>query len=424
MKRFTVAAVFVLLGTVFTFAKEPTKPFDYPIPPKSEQSDDYHGTKVADPYRPLENADSPETKKWIEEENKLTFKFLEGVPERKKINDRLTKLWNYEKYGVPYREGERFFFTKNTGLQNQSVLYTAPKLPGEPKLLLDPNTLAKDGTTALTGSEVSHDGKLLAYGLAQAGSDWQEWKVREIESGKDREDTIKWVKFSNASWDRDGSGFFYSRYDEPTADQLKAANYFHKLYFHRLGTPQTDDKLVYERPDRKGWLFNGSVTEDGSYLIITVSEGTESKNRVFFKALAGDEKPVVELLNKQDAEYVFIGNDGPVFWFRTTLEAPRGRIIAIDTTKPEDVKELVAQTEDKLAGVQVVGDRFIANYLKDAHSLLRLFELSGKPDGEIALPGIGTASGFSGKRGDTETFYTYVSYTEPPTVFRYDLKSA
>ncbi len=421
MKRFSAAAVFLLLGTSFAHAKEPAKPFDYPTPPKSDQSDDYHGTQVADPYRPLENADSPETKQWIEAENKLTFKFLEDIPERKKINDRLTKLWNYEKDGVPYREGDHYFLTKNTGLQNQSVLYTASQLPGEPKLLLDPNTLAKDGTTALTGTDVSHDGKLLAYGLAQAGSDWQEWKVREIESGKDREDTIKWVKFSSAAWNRDGSGFFYSRYDEPAADQLKAANYFHKLYFHRLGTPQTEDTLIYERPDHKEWLFEGQVTEDGNYLIITVSEGTESKNRIFFKALAGDEKPVVELLNKQDAEYAFLGNDGPVFWFRTTLDAPRGRIVAIDTTQPLEIKELVAQSEDKLASASVVGDRFIANYLKDAHSVVRLFQLDGKAAGEIALPGLGTASGFTGKRKDTETFYNYVSYTEPPTVFRYDL---
>ncbi len=393
MKRLS-AAVVLLAGLTVASAKEPTKPFAYPPAPKSEQSDDYHGTKVADPYRPLENTDSEETKKWIEAENKLTFDFLAGVPERKKINQRLTALWNYEKYGVPYREGGQFFFTKNTGLQNQSVLYTAAELPGEPKTLLDPNTLSKDGTTALTGTDVSHDGKLLAYGLAMAGSDWQEWRVREIATGKDREDTIKWVKFSSAAWNRDGSGFYYSRYDEPAADQLKAANYFHKLYFHRLGTPQSEDTLVYERPDHKEWLFQGEVTEDGNYLIITVSEGTESKNRVFYKALAGDDKPVVELLNKQDAEYVVLGNEGAVFWFRTTLDAPRGRIVAIDTAKPEEIKELVPQSEDKLADANVVGDRFVANYLKDAHSMVRLFELNGKAAGEIALPGLGTRERF------------------------------
>lgn len=414
--------------SLFTFingavAKEPGA-FAYPEAPKNAQVDDYHGTKIPDPYRPLENADSPESQKWIEAQNKLTFGFLESIPERKRINERLTKLWNYEKYGVPYREGGRYFFTKNTGLQNQSVLYTGAELPGQPKALLDPNTLSKDGTTALTGVDISDDGKLIAYGLAMAGSDWQEWKVREIETGKDREDHVKWVKFSGASWNRDGAGFFYSRYDEPaSADQLKAANYFHKLYFHKVGTPQSEDVLVYERPDQKEWLFNGEVTEDGAYLIINVSQGTDPKNRVFFKEIAKPDAKVVELLNKQDAEYDFVGNDGPVFWFRTNLNAPRGRVIAIDTTKSAEIKELVAQSEEKLEGLELVGERFIANYLKDARSVVRVFELTGKPAGEIALPGLGTATGFTGKRKDTETFYTYVSYTEPPTVFRHDLKT-
>ncbi|MDQ6765498.1 MAG: prolyl oligopeptidase family serine peptidase, partial [Verrucomicrobiota bacterium] len=332
-------------------------------------------------------------------------------------------LWNYEKYGVPFREGGRFFFSKNTGLQNQSVLYTGDELPGNPKVLLDPNTLAKDGTTALVGTEVSRDGKLLAYALAMAGSDWQELKVREIESGKDREDDLKWVKFGSESWNKEGTGFFYSRYDEPAADQLKAANYFHKLYFHKLGTPQSEDVLVYERPDHKDWLFSSEVTEDGAYLIINISQGTDPKNRVFFKDLTQPDAKVVELLSKQDAQYDFVGNEGATFWFRTNLDAPRGRIIAVDTQRAGEIREVVPQTEEKLESLHVVGDRFIANYLKDAHALVRLFELTGKPAGEIALPGLGTATGFTGKRTDTETFYNYVSFTEPPTVFRYDLKS-
>jgi prolyl oligopeptidase len=347
-----------------------------------------------------------------------------SIPERKKINERLTKLWNYEKYGVPYREGGRYFLTKNTGLQNQSVLYTAQQLPGEPKVLLDPNTLSKDGTTAMTGKDISEDGKLLAYGLAMAGSDWQEWKVRDIESGKDLEDHVKWIKFSGASWNREGTGFYYSRYDEPaSAEQLKAANYFHKIYFHKLGTPQSEDVLVYERPDHKDWLMNGDVTEDGSYLIINISQGSDPRNRIFYKELAKPDAPVVELLNKADAEYSFIGNDGSVFWFRTNLDAPRGRIIAIDTNKPEEIRELVPQSDEKLEFVALVANRFVANYLKDAHSMVRLFEVTGKPAGEIALPGLGTASGFTGKSKETETFYTYTSYTEPPTVFRYDFKT-
>ena len=420
MRRLLLPALLLSLACAVPGLAKEASSFTYPQAPKSDQVEDYHGTKVADPYRPLEDTDSKETRAWIEAQNKLTFRYLEGIPERKRINQRLTKLWNYEKYGVPFREGGRYFYSKNTGLQNQSVLYTGEKLPGEAKPLLDPNTLSKDGTTALTGTAVSNDGKLLAYGLAVAGSDWQEWRVRDITTGKDREDVVKWVKFSGASWNATDSGFYYSRYDEPAADQLKAANYYHKLYFHRLGTPQSEDVLVYERPLNRDWLLDGEVTEDGRYLIINVAEGSDPKNRVFYKTLTGDEKPVVELLNKRDAEYDFLGNDGPVFWFRTNLNAPRGRIVAIDTTKPEEIRELAPQSEDKLEEVAAVGNRFVATYLKDAHSLVKVFELTGAPAGEIRLPGLGTAKGFTGKRADTESFYSYVSYTEPPTIFRYD----
>ena len=422
MKRtLSTFAVALLVATPLLAAD---KPFVYPQPPRSEQTDDYHGTKVADPYRELENTGSEATKKWIEAENKVTFDYLAAIPERKKINEKLTALWNYEKYTVPFREGGRYFFSKNTGLQNQSVLYTGPALPGETKTLLDPNTLSKDGTVALSGFDVTDDGKLLAYGIAVAGSDWENWKVRNIETGKDLTDDVQWVKFSNGSWNKDGSGFFYSRYDAPaSADQLKQANYFHKLYFHKLGTPQEKDELVYERKDHKDWNFNGEVTEDGRFLIIYVSQGTDPKNRIFYKDLQKTDSPVVELLNKQDAHYGFIGCDGNVFWFRTDLAAPKCRIVAIDISKPENITTVVPEAADKLDNVELIGDRFVASYLKDAHSSIRLFELSGKPAGEIKLPGLGTASGFKGKRKDTETFYSYVSFTEPPTVYRYDMKS-
>ena len=269
------------------------------------------------------------------------------------------------------------------------------------------------------------DGKLFAYGLETAGSDWQEWKVRDIETGKDLSDDLKWVKFSSASWSHDGSGFFYSRYDEPKGggEQLKETNYFQKLYYHKIGTPQSADELVYERKDHKDWLFSGEVTEDGAYLIITVSHGTDPKNQVFYKDLLHPDAKVVELLNKQDAAYNFVGNEGNLFWFQTNLEAPKGRIIAIDVQSPEEIKEVVPEGSDTLQSVSLVGNLFIANYLKDAHSLVRLFEISGKAAGEISLPGLGTASGFTGKRKDTETFYSYTSFTEPPTIYRYDIKS-
>ena len=422
--------VSILLACIaaFTAVAQPAQehePSNYPQPPKSEQSDDYFGTKVSDPYRDLENVDSEGTAKWIEAENALTFQYLGSIPERKAINERLTALWNYEKNGVPFHEGGRYFFSKNTGLQNQSVVYSSQTLTGEGRPLLDPNSLSKDGTTALSGMEVERSGKLVAYGLSVAGSDWQEWKVRNIESGKDLEDDIQWVKFSGASWSRDGSGFYYSRFDTPPTgnEQLKQNNYFQKLFYHKLGTRQEQDDLIYERKDHKDWNFSGNVTEDGAYLVISVSQGTDPKNRAFYKDLAHADSKVVELLNKQDASYNFLEHDGPLFWFKTDLNAPKGRIIAIDVNHPDDIKEVVPQSADKLESVSLIGERFIANYLKDAHSLVRLFDLKGKPIGELSLPGLGTAAGFTGKRGDSETFYSYVSFIDPPTIYRYDIKT-
>jgi prolyl oligopeptidase len=421
MKRTSLAlSVFYVLTTLVSAADER---FVYPQPPKSDQTDDYHGTKVADPYRDLENADSDATRKWIEAENKLTGDYLAGIPERKKINQKMTALWNYEKYTVPFHEGGRYFLTKNTGLQNQNVVYTSTALPGETKVLFDPNTLSKDGTVALSGMDITNDGKLMAYGTSDAGSDWQKWKVRDVESGKDLPDEVQWVKFSNGSWKKDGSGFFYSRYDAPAADQLKQAFYFHKLYFHKLGTPQEKDELIYERKDHKDWNFGGTVTEDGRFLIIHVHQGSNPKNQIYYKDLTKADAKVVELLNKQDASYDFIGCDGNTFWFQTDLAAPRGRIVAIDITKPENITTVVPEAPDTLQSAQLVADRFIASYLKDARSAIRIFDLSGKAAGEIKLPGLGTATGFKGKRKDTETFYSYVSFTEPATIYRYDFKS-
>ncbi|MBO0723102.1 MAG: S9 family peptidase [Blastocatellia bacterium] len=402
------------------------KPFDYPKPRKSDQVDDYHGTKVADPYRRLENPDSDETRAWIEAENKLTFDFLEKIPDRKKIEERLTKLWNYEKYGTPFKEGKRYFYFKNDGLQNQSVLYTTDSLNGQPRALFDPNTLAKDGTVALSGFAVSHDGRRLAYGLSSSGSDWMEWKVRDIETGKDLSDDLKWVKFSGASWTKDDKGFFYSRYDEPNEKtKLEDVNYFQKLFYHRLGTPQSEDILIYERKDQKEWGFGGEVTEDGRYLIVYVSQGTDPRNRIFYKDLQNNDAKVVELIPQLEASYSFIGNEGPLFWFRTDLNATRGRVIAIDTLNPDrkNWKEIIPQSEETLEGVSLAGDHFIASYLKDAHTQIKLFDLKGKFVREVELPGIGSASGFGGKRKDTETFYAFTSFTTPTTIYRYDIKT-
>jgi prolyl oligopeptidase len=398
----------------------------YPSTKKIEQTDDYNGVKVADPYRWLEDDNSAETKAWVEAENKVTFGFLEQIPQRKALKESLTRIWNFERYGIPYKQGNRYFFSKNDGLQNQSVLYWMDSVHGPPHLLLDPNKLTSDGTAALSGEAVSEDGKLLAYGVATAGSDWQEWKVREVATGQDLKDEIKWVKFSSASWTKDGKGFFYSRFDEPKpGEQLKGVNYFQKLYFHRLGAAQSQDTLIYERPDQKEWGFGGGVTDDGRYLIISVTQGSDRRNRVFYKDLRKPDSKVVELLNDFDAEYDFIDNDGPVFWFRTDLQAPRARVIAIDTTKPERAnwKEIIPQAAETLRGVGMVNDQFIASYLKDARSQVKIFSRAGKFVREVELPGIGSAGGFGGKRSDTETFYSFTSFTTPGTIYRYDLKT-
>jgi prolyl oligopeptidase len=400
----------------------------YPQAAKGSQVDDYFGVKVPDPYRWLEDADSEQTKAWVEAENKLTFDYLSHIPSRDRIKRRVTQLWNYEKFGVPDKEGGRYFFAKNTGLQNQSVIFTTPSLDQTPKELLDPNKLSADGTVALDSFAVCDSGQYMAYGLQTSGSDWVEWHVRDVATGVDLPDHLKWSKFSGASWTKDGKGFFYSAYDAPNEKtQLQAANYFHKLYYHAVGEEQSKDTLIYERKDQKEWLFNGSVTDDGKYLIINVSQGTEQKNRVFYRSLADGltASPVVELLRDADARYQFAGNQGAVFYFVTDREAPRGRLVAIDTTKagPPVLQEIVPQALETLQGVGLVGGRFIAEYLKDAHTDVKVFELNGKAVADVAFPGLGTATGFGGKPDDTETFYSYTSYTTPPTIYRYDVKT-
>lgn len=405
-------------------AEEKSVRFDYPQARRSDQVDDYHGLEVADPYRWLEDPDSEETRAWIEAENKLTFAYLKQIPQRDAIEKRLTKLWNYEKYGVPSQHGGRYFYTRNDGLQNQSVLYWAPSLEAEPKLLLDPNALSAEGTVALSGTAISDDGKQLAYGLASAGSDWQEWRVREVETGKDLEDHLRWVKFSGASWTPDNQGFFYSRYDEPKAEeQLTAQNYFQKLYYHRLGTPQSEDRLVYDRSDEKEWGFDGHVTDDGRYLAITIWRGTERKNNLFYLDLKKPDAQVVELLTGFEARYEFLGNNDAEFWLRTDLDAPKNRIVAINLARPEREhwSEVVPEGDDVLEEAHVVGNRFFASYLSDAHSRIRMFDLKGEALGDVELPQLGTAVGFDGRRDDRETFYAFTSFTTPTTIYRFDL---
>jgi len=396
----------------------------YPPSPRSRHVDTYHGVEVADPYRWLEDPNSAQTRQWIEAQNQVTFDYLAQLPGREQIRQRLTELWNYERYSVPFQRGGRYFYYKNDGLQNQSVLYTLPDLAAEPRILLDPNTLSADGTVALSGIAVSEDGTYLAYGISTAGSDWVEWKVRHIETGKDLADHLQWVKFSGASWRHDHQGFFYSRYDEPDeTTKLEAVNYYQKLYYHRVGTPQSQDQLVYHRPDQKEWGFSGQVSDDGRYLIIYVWRGTDPRNLLFYKDLRQPNSPVVEVIAEFEAEFNVIDNDGSRLWVHTDWQAPRGRVIAIDLDhpQPDQWQELIPEAQETLQRVSVLNHQFVAVYLRDAYSAVRCFDLRGQFMRDLALPGIGSVGGFDGRRQETETFYSFTSFTTPTTIYRYDL---
>ncbi len=401
--------------------------FAYPETRRGDTVDDYHGVSVADPYRWLEDLDSDETARWVASQNEVTQGYLSRLDDRSKFQSRLEALWDYERYSVPFEEGGRYFVFKNDGLQNQSVLYTMDTLEAAPRVLLDPNTLSTDGTVALNGLSISHDGKRLAYALSSAGSDWKTWRVRDISTGDDLNDVVEWSKFSGASWTHDGAGFFYSRYDAPKeGSEYEGVNREQKLYYHRLGTAQSEDLLIYARPDQPDWGFGASVTDDGRYVVIDVNVGTEQKNAIFVAKIGKtgvanlDVKP---LLPDFDASYGFVGNSEDKFWFRTDHSAPRGRLIELRLKSPGagQWKEVIAENEDTLRGVSHVGGGFVASYLHDAHSRVSMFDLKGGKLRDVTLPDIGSASGFGGDPGDTETFYSFQSFTRPPTIYRLNL---
>ncbi len=421
----TIRRTFVVgLGLSLLGALAVAGPLQYPKTKAVDHTDDYHGTAVADPYRWLEDdaRTSSDVAKWVEAQNDVTFKYLETLDEREQIKERLTELWNYERFSSPYKVGGRYFFYKNDGLQNQSVLYVMESLDGEPRVLIDPNTLSDDGTVALSGLSISEDGEYAAYGLQTAGSDWNEWRVRRVDTGEDLDDHVQWVKFSGASWMKDGSGFFYSRFDEPKeGEAFQQMNLNQKLYFHKLGTPQSEDVLVYKRPDQPEWGFSSGVTEDGEYLVISVWKAGP-QNLLFYKPLNGYMGLPIELLNEWEAEYSYIHNDGPIFFVQTDLESPKGRVVAIDIRNPakENWKTVIPEAEETLQGVGTVGNMLVASYLKDATTQVRMFGLDGRHIRDVEFPGLGTAGGFGGRMTDTETFYTFTSFIAPPTIYRYD----
>ncbi|MBP0030573.1 prolyl oligopeptidase family serine peptidase [Roseofilum sp. Guam] len=403
---------------------EVSQVFEYPQSRQVDQVDDYHGTPVSDPYRWLEDLESDQTQAWVEDQNQITFEFLEQIPTRESLKSRLEELWNYEKYGIPSKQGDRLFYFKNSGLQNQSVLYCLQEPDVEPQILLDPNTLSDDGTTALSRISISENGQYLAYGLSQSGSDWQEWKVRNIDSKEDLGDHLKWIKFSTVTWSKDTQGFYYNRYAEPKEGQeYQEQNYYEKLYYHRLGDPQSADRLIYERPDQKEWGFSPTITEDGKYLLISVWRSTELKNLVFYQDLSQDNSPILELISEFEDSYQFIGNQGSIFWFITNWQAPKWRVIAIDINHPEQEnwQEIIPESNDVIGEVSLLNHQFVVQSMQDAHSQVKIYSLEGEYLKTLALPGLGSVNGFNGKPEDTETFYSFTSYTTPTTIYRYDL---
>ena len=428
MYRSSVPPWFILICSILVPSPLTAQEQNLVYPPTKtvEQVDEFHGTKVEDPYRWLEDdvRTSKDVADWVEAENKLTFDFLKSIPQRETIQKRMTELWNYEKIGAPFLRGGRYYFSRNDGLQNQNVLFRQDTLESEAQVLLDPNAWSKDGTIALSGSAFSDDGRYVAYGVQDAGSDWNTWKIMEIASGKVLDDELKWVKFSGADWTPDSRGFFYARYPQPEADAaFQSLNTNMKVYYHRVGTPQSSDVLVYERPDHPDWGFQLSVSEDGHYLIITVWVGTDDRYRIVVKDLTEPYGLPYELIDNFEHEYSFVGNDDQVLYFQTNVDAPLRRVIAIDLKKPahENWKEIIPQTENALDGVGIVGNMFVCNYLKDAKTQVRLHQMDGTFVREVAFPGIGTASGFDGRRKDTDTFYSFSGFALPTTIFRYNM---
>jgi len=397
----------------------------YPTTAKSDVVDDYFGTRIPDPYRWLEDPNSAETKAWVEQQNALTFAFLDRIPARQRIRKRLTDLWNYERYSVPSREGPRYIYSRNDGLQNQAVIFKATALDAAPEVLLDPNTLSADGTVALSGLTFSDDGSKAAYAVSAAGSDWLEWRVRDVASARDLSDVIKWSKFSSASWLKDGSGFFYSRYAAPADGQaFSGVNKYQQVFFHALGTPQDRDVLVFARDDQPDWGFNADVSDDGRFLAIVQWEGTNRENRIFVRDLADPGSSIRPFLDKFDASYQIVGNDGARFYVLTDNAADRYRLVAIDIEHPEPAAWITIIPEpegrDVLAGVTMIGERFVVQLRTDAHEHLVVFKKDGTRERDIPLPALGSIGGVSARRRDTEVFYAFTSFTYPTTIYRYD----
>ena len=396
------------------------KTIQYTPTKKGDVKDTYFGTEVEDPYRWLEDDNSAETAEWVKTQNQLTFGYLEKLPYRNQIKTRLTELWDYPKYGTPFKEAGKYFFYKNNGLQNQSVLYTTTDLAAEPTVLLDPNTLSQDGTAALNSIEISNDGKYLIYQVAKSGSDWNEIFVKNIETGEMLPDHILWVKFSGCSWYKDG--FFYSAYDKPEAgSELSKSNEFQKVYFHKLGTDQSMDQLIVNDPVNAKRMFGAGLTDDKRFLLISKSEGT-SGNALDLKDLSKNNSGFVSLMESYEYDFNPVDNNGDELFVLTNYKAPKYRLIKINTNHPEEANwvDIIPEKKDVLQSVGMIAGKLVLNYMTDAHSKTEVYSYEGVLDHEVTLPGIGTVSGFSGKKDEPVAYYSYTSFNTPGEIYKYD----
>jgi len=427
---FTLLFAWAIAGCATTSEVAPDRPDDaaavlgvaYPEARRGDVVDTYFGEAVEDPYRWLEDPDASETRSWITAQNALTRSVIDGVPDRQAIRDRLQELWDFEKYSAPSKRAGKYFWSYNSGLSNQSTFYVGDGPDGEGRALLDPNTLSEDGTVSLAETSVSPDGRFFAYATSDGGSDWQTWRVRDVETGEDGADLLEWVKFSGAWWAPDSSGFYYARFPAPEGGaELEDVNLNQALYFHELGQPQSEDTLVYSNPDEPEWGYDAEVTEDGQWLIIEIGQGTEEKNRVYVQSLNGG--PPIRLFDAFDAYYHFIGNDGGRLWFRTDRDAPRGRVVVADLAEHGAITEVIPESEATLRRASFVGGHLVAAYLEDAKSAVKVYTPAGEHVRDVVLPGIGTARGFGGRQDDPETFFTFSSFTSPAEIWRYDVAS-
>jgi prolyl oligopeptidase len=401
---------------------------EYPDTVMVDHVDNYHGTEVADPYRWLEDdvRESSEVSAWVAKQNEVTFGYLGTIPQRENIEERLTALWDFEKFGLPKKEGGRYFYEYNDGLQNQEIIFIQSELDAAPELLVDPNTWSDDGTVALAAFYPSPAGKYMAYLVQESGSDWRTARVMDIETREVLPDNLEWLKYTGLSWAADGSGFYYSRFPaEDEADKFQTLNKNQAVYFHRVGTDQDDDELVYSRPDHPEWGFAANVTDDGAYLVITIWKGTDNRYQIVYQDLREPDAAPVTLVGSFDFDYTLVGNIGSELYFRSNNAAPRNRLITIDVERPEPEhwREIIPEADIVLSDVSLVGGRIVADYMQDAWTVVRIFDTDGNVVGDVDLPGIGSAAGFNGKFDDPETFFSYASFDTPPTINRLDVES-